>query len=109
MLVHPDDTTSQAVARPWHALDFLQRHVRRLPEHEHAKQILDAVHSLEKRTDIALLFVHMADLEPNVGVGKGTWRIAQDAIKASKAVFIFGLLLVNYSQPEKNLVGFVEV
>jgi hypothetical protein len=37
MTAHLGDTTSQAAAKPWHVLDFLRRHARRLPEHEHAK------------------------------------------------------------------------
>ena len=45
MTVHPDGTTNQAVAKLWHVLDFLRRHARKLPEHGHAEQILDAAES----------------------------------------------------------------
>ena len=37
MTAHLGDTTSQAVAKLWHVLDFLQRHARMLPAREHAE------------------------------------------------------------------------
>jgi len=71
--------------------------------------MLDAVNTWKTSTYIALLFIYVTNLEPNIGISKGTWRIAQDAIKATEALFVLGLLLVDNPQSEKNLVGFVEV
>ena len=51
----------------------------------------------------------MANLEPNVSIGERTRGVAQDAIEAPKAFFVFGLLLVDDPQSEKYLIGFVEV
>lgn len=36
----------------------------------------------KKKTHVFLLLVDMADLEPDVGVRKGIWRVAEDAIEA---------------------------
>jgi hypothetical protein len=58
---------------------------------------------------IALLLIYVPNLEPNVGIGKRTWRIAQDAIEAPQAFVIFGLLLVDDPQPEEDLIGLVKV
>jgi hypothetical protein len=71
--------------------------------------MLDVADTWEMSTYIALLFIYVTNLEPNVGIGKRTWRIAQDAIKATEALFVLGLLLVDNPQSEKNFVGFVEV
>ena len=71
--------------------------------------MLDVADTWKMSTYIALLFIHVTNLEPNVGIGKRTWRIAQYAIKATEALFVLGLLLVDNSQSEKNFVGFVEV
>jgi hypothetical protein len=51
----------------------------------------------------------VTNLEPNVSIGKGTRGVAQNAIKAPKAFFVLGLLLVDDPQSEKHLIGFVEV
>ena len=45
MMAHPDGTTNQAAAKLWRVLDSPQRRVRRLPEHERAKSVLDAAKS----------------------------------------------------------------
>jgi hypothetical protein len=71
--------------------------------------MLDVADTWKMSTYIALLFIYVTNLEPNVGIGKRTWRIAQDAIKATEALFVLGLLLVDNPQSEKNFVGFVEV
>ena len=71
--------------------------------------MLDVADTWKMSTYIALLFVYVTNLEPNVGIGKRTWRTAQDAIKATEALFVLGLLLVDNPQSEKNFVGFVEV
>jgi len=71
--------------------------------------MLDVADTWKMSTYIALLFIYVTNLEPNIGIGKRTWRIAQDAIKATEALFVLGLLLVDNPQSEKNFVGFVEV
>lgn len=60
-------------------------------------------------TYIFLLFVNVADLEPNIGVGKRARRIPENAVKAPERVFVLALLLVYYSQSEENFVGLVKV
>jgi hypothetical protein len=51
----------------------------------------------------------VANLEPNVSIGKRARGVAQDAIKAPEAFFVLGLLLIDDPQSEKYLIGFVEV
>jgi hypothetical protein len=58
---------------------------------------------------VFLLFVDMPNLEPDVCMGKRTWRIAQDAIKAGEGFFIFALLLVDYAETEENFICFVKI
>lgn len=76
-------------------------------------------------TYILHLLVHVADLEPNVDVGQRSGRVPVYAIKALQgcqtaaqdpkmsthleALFVFLLLLVDYAQTEKDLVGLVKV
>ena len=56
-----------------------------------------------------LLLVHMTDLEPDVGVGKGVRGIAQDAIEALERLGVLALLLVDDAESEEDLVGLVKV
>jgi hypothetical protein len=109
MVAHPDETTNQAAAKLSRVLDSQPRHARRLPEHERAKRALDAAQSQLTDTHIALLLIYVPNLKPNIGIGKRTRRIAQDAVEAPQAFVIFGLLLVDDPQPEKNFIGLVEV
>ena len=51
----------------------------------------------------------MPNLEPNVGISKRTRGVAQDAIEAPQAFVIFGLLLVDDPQSEKDLIGLVKI
>ena len=53
------------------------------PVREHAEWMSDVDNTCKTSTYIALLFIYVSDLEPDVGIGKRTWRIAQDAIKAT--------------------------
>jgi hypothetical protein len=58
---------------------------------------------------IALLLIYVPNLKPNIGIGKRTRRIAQDAVEAPQAFVIFGLLLVDDPQPKEDLIGLVKV
>lgn len=58
---------------------------------------------------IFLLLVDVADLEPDVGVSEGAWRISENAIEAIKGFFVLSLLLVNDTETEQDLVGLVKV
>jgi hypothetical protein len=42
----------------------------------------------------------MANLEPDISMGKWTWRISQNAVKAREAFIVLALLLVNDTEPE---------
>ena len=52
--------------------------------------MLDVANTWKISTCIALLFICVTNLEPNVGIDKRTWRIAQYAIKATEALFVLG-------------------
>lgn len=60
-------------------------------------------------TYVALLLIHMANLEPYVGMGKWVGRITEDTVETLQTFVILALLFVYYPETEKNLVGFVEV
>ena len=62
-----------------------------------------------RATYVFLLLVDMPDLEPDIGMGKGTRRIAEDTLEAFKRVFILALLLVNDAEAKEDLVGLVKV
>lgn len=55
------------------------------------------------------MLIHMANLEPDVGMGEGTRGAAEDAVETSKRFFVLALLFVDYAEAEKNFVGFVKV
>ena len=38
----------------------------------------------EQRTYVFLLFVHVADLEPDIGVGEGTGGVPENAVEAGE-------------------------
>lgn len=61
------------------------------------------------RTYVFLLFENVADLEPDIGMGEGTGRISEDAIKAGKGLFVFALLFVDDAKAEKNFIRLVEI
>ena len=79
--------------------------------------MLQVAHQINERqneipswsTYVTLLLEDMPNLEPDVGVRKGTGRIPQDAIEALEALGIFALLLVNYPKAEQDLVRLVKV
>jgi hypothetical protein len=60
-------------------------------------------------TYIFLLFVHMSNLEPDIGMGERAGRIAENTIKASQRILVLALLLVYDSQAEEDFVGLVEI
>jgi hypothetical protein len=64
---------------------------------------------IEQRTYIFLLFVNMADLEPDIGMGEGTGRVPENAVEAGERLFVFALLFVDYAKAEKNLICLVEI
>jgi hypothetical protein len=51
----------------------------------------------------------MPNLEPNVRMGKRTWRIAENTIEAVERLVILALLLVDDSKTEENLVCLVKI
>ena len=62
-----------------------------------------------KVTYILLLFENVSDLEPDVGMCERAWGISENAIKASKRIFEFTLLLINNAQTKENLILLVEM
>jgi hypothetical protein len=60
-------------------------------------------------TYVLLLLVNMSDLEPDVGMGKRTWRVAENAVETSQRVVVLALLLVNDAETEQDFVGFIKV
>jgi hypothetical protein len=51
----------------------------------------------------------MSNLEPDIGMGKGTGRVSENAIKAGEGVFVFALLFVDDAETEEYLVRLVKV
>lgn len=58
---------------------------------------------------IFLLFINVADLEPDVGMGEGARWISKNTIETGKRVFIFALLFVDDAETEEYFVSLVEV
>lgn len=58
---------------------------------------------------IALLLVHMTNLEPNVGIGKGVWGIAKNTLETIKGLRILPLLFVDYAEAEENLICLIKI
>jgi len=58
---------------------------------------------------IVLLFIDMPDLEPDVGMGEGTWWVAEDAVEAAEGLFVLALLFVDDAETEEDLVCLVKV
>ena len=56
-----------------------------------------------------LLFVHMTDLEPDIGMRKRVRRIAKNAVEALEAFLVLSLLLVDDAKAEEDLVRLVKV
>jgi len=66
----------------------------------------------EQQTHIFLLFVNVADLEPDIGMGEGTGEVLENVIKAREPFFVFNLLLVDdasFAKAEKNLICLVKI
>ena len=51
-------------------------------------------------TYILLLLIHVADLEPDIGMCKWTRRVPQNAVEAHETVVVLTLLLVNDAETE---------
>jgi hypothetical protein len=49
------------------------------------------------------------NLEPDVRMSEGAWRVSEDAIEARERVFVLSLLLVNNTEPEKDFVSLIEI
>ena len=86
----------------WRGRGCRRRHVRKHPWHGGTK-----TNSAMKRgrqigtTYIFLLLVYMANLEPDVGVGDGAWRIPEKpeySVEAVQRVVILALLLLKVAQ-----------
>ncbi len=51
----------------------------------------------------------MPDLEPDVGVGEGARRIAENAIEALQALLVLALLLIDDPEAEQYFIRLIEV
>ena len=58
---------------------------------------------------VFLLFVNMADLEPDVCMGERAGRVPENAVETPEGVFVLSLLLVNDAKPEKDFICFIKV
>ena len=56
-----------------------------------------------------LLLVDVPDLEPDIGMGEGIRRVAEDAVEALETLLVLALLLVDDAQAEEDLVCLVEI
>ena len=63
----------------------------------------------DDNTDVLLLFIDMAYLEPDVSMCQGRRRVAKDAIEAFEGFVVFSLLLINDAEPEEDFICLVEV
>lgn len=61
------------------------------------------------RTYVFLLFVNVADLEPDVRMSEGAGRISENTVEAGEGLFVFALLFVDDAKAEKDLICLVEV
>ena len=60
-------------------------------------------------THVALLLVHVPDLEPDVGMRERVRRIPEDAVEALEGLGVLALLLVDYAEAEQYLVRLVKI
>ena len=58
---------------------------------------------------VFLLFVNMADLEPDVCMGERAGRVPENAVETAEGVFVLSLLLVNDAKPEKDFICFIKI
>jgi len=53
---------------------------------------------------MALLFIDVPKLEPDVSMGERTWGVAEDAVEAAERLFILVLLFVDDAKMEESLI-----
>jgi hypothetical protein len=58
---------------------------------------------------IALLFIYVSDLEPDIRMCEWVRWVAKDLIEALQAITVLATLFVDDPQSEQDLVGFIEV
>ena len=56
-----------------------------------------------------LLFVHVADLEPDIGMRERVRRVPEDAVEAVERLGVLALLLVDYAESEQDFVRLVKI
>jgi hypothetical protein len=95
--------TSPVVGGPLHVKDYPRPPVRTRfwPFHAACSRSIHITRRLETAiTYILLLLIHVADLEPDIGMCKWTRRVPQNAVEAHETVVVLTLLLVNDAEPE---------
>jgi hypothetical protein len=58
---------------------------------------------------VFLLFIHVANLEPDVRMCERTGRISEYTVEAGEGLLVFGLLFIDYAEAEEDLVCLVEI
>lgn len=58
---------------------------------------------------IVLLFIDMPDLEPDISMGEGAGRVAQDAVEATQGLFVLALLFVYDTETKEDFICLVKV
>lgn len=108
----PGGTTNRVAGELLHVKGCQQQpvHTRLLPFRAACIRSVQTERAIEmKRTHVLLLLIDMTDLEPNIGVGEWAGRVSQNAIKASEAVVVLALLLVDDAKTEKDFIFLVKI
>ena len=104
------DGANQAAAEPWRASGRVQELAYKptLRCHTACASVV-SFRLLRRVTYIFLLLVDMANLEPDVFLGKRLWRISDNILEALQTEAVLLLLLVDYTETEIDLVGLFKV
>ena len=60
-------------------------------------------------THIVLLLIHVAYLEPYIGMCQRVWGVSQYAIETIERLLVFTLLLIDDTETKEDLVRLIEI
>jgi hypothetical protein len=111
-MTRPDGKATPIAEEPWRVQGCQLPHARMHPWPSNAemmRRVEQQIRNKRVATYVFLLFIYVSNLEPDISVCKGAWRVAQYAVKTMQRVLIFALLFVNYAETKKDLISFVEI
>lgn len=117
MTSRPGDRSIPIAGGPWNASGSHQvpAHTHLWPERAVAQPVIvsDVGQHMGRvgshDTDVFLLLVDVADLEPDVALCERAGRLLEDAFETLEARVILALLLVDYPESEQDLVRLVKI